>query len=47
VIVLDIAMTGNDEVKIENGKVIGSTADNVSCAIKDIAIQSMKVQQSF
>ena len=43
----DIAMTGNDEVKIENGKVIGSTVHNVSCAIKDIAIQSMKVQQSF
>ena len=43
----DIAMTGNDEVKIENGKVIGSTARSVSCAIKDIAIQSMKVQQSF
>ena len=43
----DIAMAGNDEVKMENGKVIGSTADTVSCAIKDIAIQSMKVQQSF
>ena len=43
----DIAMKGNDEVKIENGKVIGSTVGNVSCAIKDIAIQSMKGQQSF
>ena len=43
----DIAMAGNDEVKIENGKVIGSTACNVSRAIKDITIQSMKVQQRF
>jgi len=43
----DIAMAGNNEVKIENGKVIGSTADNVSCVIRDIAIQSIKVQQSF
>jgi hypothetical protein len=43
----DIAMTGNNEVKIENGKVIGSTTHNVLWTIRDIAIQSMKVQQSF
>lgn len=43
----DIAMKGNNEVKIENGKVIGSTAQNISCVIKDIAIQSMKGQQCF
>ena len=43
----DIAMTGNNEVKIESGKVIGSTTHSVLCVIRDIVIQSMTVQQSF
>lgn len=43
----DIAMTGNDEVKIENGKVIGSTAGIVSHAMRDIAIESIKAQKNF